>query len=69
MSRTLVGYFIRRTWKKPPHIGKTLCSTLHRIYPTKKSAVDALILGERSGHFDDRFDHDVEEVWMHTEEE
>lgn len=61
MTRVLVGYFIRRTWKKPPHDGQTLFAESHRIYPTRELAENAH--RQRIGSLDDRFDYDVAEAW------
>lgn len=70
MTRIQLGWFIQRTWRKPwPRDGQTLCAAKHRIYPTRNAAVEALIVGECSGYFDDRFDHDVAEVWMRLDGE
>lgn len=63
----LVGYFIRRTWKREPHPGKTLVPGVHRLYPTKQEAIETLAIDERAGNLDDRFTYDVAEAWMRTE--
>lgn len=68
MSKVLVGYFIRRTWKQPPHPGKTLFAESHRLYDTHKKASRALEQSLSNGHLDDRYDYSVAEAWMHTEE-
>lgn len=69
MSRVLIGYFIRRTWKKPPHPGKTLFAESRRIYGTyveASMALDELTIEQR---LDQRFDYDIAEAWMHTDGE
>jgi hypothetical protein len=62
--RQLVGYFIRRTYRTAPRIGKTLCATTQRIYPTRALAEEA---AQTSG-FATEFDLEVVEAFMHTEE-
>lgn len=69
VSRILVGYFIRRTWKKPPHDGQTLFAESHRVYPTRELAHEVMENRRKRNDFDPRFEYDVAEAWMHTEDE
>lgn len=65
--RALVGYFIRRTWKKAPHDGKTLFAESHRIYPTSELAGEVLANKVQRNALDPRFDYSVAEAWMEVE--
>ncbi len=66
---TLIGYFIRRTYRTPPPIGKTICAQPHRIYPTRQDAEDAADRVCASAYFDNRYTYDIAEAWMRTEED
>lgn len=68
-KRILVGYFIQRTWKRPPHDGETLFAESHRLYKERGDAEIALARDRVGGGLDDRFNYDVAEAWMHTEEQ
>lgn len=67
-DRTLVGYFIRRTWKDCPP-GKTLVAESHRIYPTRDKAEQAIVQKSAYGKLDERFTYDVAEAYMTVEKE
>ncbi len=48
-----LGYYIRRTYKVPPHAGKTVCANSHRIYPTRAEAEsDMAMIDDRRFWFD-----------------
>lgn len=68
-ERVLVGYFIRRTWKKPPRDGQTLFAESHRIYDEREHAQDDLDRLKELGRTDKRFDYDIAEAWMHADTE
>ena len=61
-DRTIVGYFIRRTYKNEPHPGKTLYAVSRRLYPTREEAEKVM-----AREPDELFDLDVCEAWMATE--
>jgi hypothetical protein len=61
-TRVLLGYYIKRTWRGPPPIGKTWSAYPHRLYPSRKAAEAALKRGVDK--LDDRFDHTITEAWM-----
>jgi hypothetical protein len=63
--RETVGWFIRRTWKEPVPIGKTIRMETHDLYPTREEAEANLPKPSPR----DRYTYDVAEAWMYVEEE
>ncbi len=66
-NRVVVGYFVRRTWKVPPHSGETLFAETRQLYSTRKLAEAAARIA--AGRWGSRFDLDVCEAWMHVDED
>lgn len=68
MKRVLVGYFIRKTWKAPPHPGMTLHAETYDIYETREKA-QAAIDSWPTRRRDSRFEYEVAEVWKRVHDE
>jgi hypothetical protein len=64
--RVLVGYFIRRTWKKPHDCD--IGSESHKLYRTREVAEQALA-SKQQGPLAAEFDFDICEAWMHTDDD
>jgi hypothetical protein len=64
----IVGYYIRRTWKTPPHPGTTLHNESHRVYPTREAAEEAMA-DKLVWMNHEQFNLDVAPAWMITPDE
>lgn len=58
--KVLVGYYVERTWRTPPHKGETLVASLRTIYPTMDDAIIAAVQEQR---IDDRYTYAGVAVW------
>lgn len=70
VTRVLIGYFIRRTYRNLDEWrGKTISAHEHRLYPTRELAAWQLGYQLELGQLDERFVYDVAEAWMLLEGE